>query len=125
MEAAQAHHRGEGGVSLDPEELYARHRALGEKWADADAAYRLLDDTAKTVLAECEIEARNEGPTGTTQAAIERAGRVAAKYREHLEALAKSRREANRAKVNYDCYDTYIEMLRTKSANERAEANLR
>lgn len=112
-------------MSLEPEELYEALRAFGERWADADAAYRALDDVTKTVLAECEVEARNEGPTGTTQAAIERAGRTAAKYREHLLVLGDARKAANRAKVNYDCYEAYIELLRTKSANERAEANLR
>lgn len=109
---------------LDPEELYARLRAFGEKHADADAAYKLLDDVTKTVLAECEIEARkDEG--NTTQAALERAGRTHPQYREHLAALGRARKAANRARVSYDTYQAYIELLRTQSANERAEANLR
>lgn len=111
-------------MSLDPEVLYANLRARGDKWADADAAYKALDDVTKTVLAECELEAKAD-ETNTTQAAIERAGRVAAKYRNHLSALSDARRQANRAKVSYETYQAYIELLRTKSANERAEANLR
>lgn len=111
-------------MSLDPEELYARLRALGEKWADADAAYRALDDVTKTVLAECEIEARKD-PDNTTQAAIERAGRCARAYRDHLAAVADARRAANRCKVNYDTYQAFIELLRSKAANDRAEAQLR
>lgn len=110
-------------MSLDPEELYHNLRARGDKWADADAAYKALDDVTKTVLAECEIEARNEA--NTTQAAIERHGRTAAKYREHLAALGEARKAANRARVSYDTYQAYVELLRTKAANERAEMNLR
>jgi hypothetical protein len=111
-------------MSLEPEALYARLRGLGEKWADADAAYRLLDDVTKTVLAECELEAKSD-ETNTTQAAIERAGRVAPKYRAHLAALGDARKAANRAKVNLDAYHAYIELARSKAANDRAEANLR
>ncbi len=111
-------------MSLDPEELYTNLRARGDKWADADAAYQAFDDVTKTVLAECEIEARKDETT-TTQAAIERAGRVAQKYCEHLTALGDARKKANRARVSFDTYKAYIELLRTKSANERAEANLR
>lgn len=110
---------------LEPEELYHNLRARGDKWADADAAYQALDDTTKTVLAECEIAAKADEASSITQAAIERAGRVAAIYRNHLAALAEARKKANRAKVSYDTYKAYIELLRTKSANERAEANLR
>lgn len=109
---------------IDADALYDQLRAFGERHADADAAYKLLDDVTKTVLAECEIEARKD-EANTTQAAIERAGRVAAKYREHLAALGEARKAANRARVNYDTYQAYVELLRTKAANERAEMSLR
>lgn len=110
---------------LDPEALYDQLRAFGEAWADADAAYRALDDVTKTVLAECEIEARSKEDTGGTQAAIERAGRCSGKYRVHLRALADARKAANRARVNFETYQAYIELIRSKAANDRAEANLR
>lgn len=109
---------------IDPEEIHANLRARADKWADCDAAYQLLEDVTKTVLAECEIDAKVD-EANTTQAALERAGRVAGKYRDHLSALAASRRAANRAKVSYETYKAYVELLRTKAANERAEMNLR
>lgn len=109
---------------IEPEVLYDQLRAMGEAWADADSAYRLLDDTTKTVLAECEIEAKAD-TENTTQAALERAGRVANKYREHLRALGEARRVANRARVNFDALQAYIELMRSKAAYERAEMTLR
>lgn len=109
---------------MDPEEIYTNLRARGDKWADCDAAYKALDDVTKTVLAECEIDARKTD-SNSTQAALERAGRTAGKYREHLVALADARRNSNRARVSYDTYQVYVELLRTKAANERAEMNLR
>jgi len=110
-------------MQLDAEELYHELRRRGDRWADANSAYQALDDVTKSVLAECEIEARNEDTT--TQAAIERAGRVSPKYRQHLAALGEARRDANKARVSYDVYQAYIELMRSKAANERAEANLR
>ena len=109
---------------LDPEELYAELRSRGDAWADADAAYKALDDVTKTVLAECEIEARKD-EANTTQAAIERAGRVAQAYRDHLMALGQARKAANRARVSYDTYGVYVELIRSKAATDRAEMNLR
>lgn len=109
---------------IDPEALYAELRSRGDRWADTDAAHRALDDVTKTVLAECELEARKD-ETVKTEAAAERAGLIAPKYREHLAALGDARKAANRARVSYKTYEAYIELLRTKSANERAEANLR
>jgi hypothetical protein len=109
---------------IDPEEIYANLRARGDKWADADAAYKALDDVTKTVLAECEIEARKD-PECSTQAAIERHGRVHQVFRSHIAKVGEARKAANRARVSYDTYQAYVELLRTKAANERAEMNLR
>ena len=111
-------------MSLDPEEIYANLRARGDKWADCDAAYKALDDVTKTVLAECEIDARKD-ETNATQAALERAGRTAPKYREHLAALGEARRSSNRARVSYDTYQVFVELMRSKAATDRAEMNLR
>lgn len=108
---------------LDPEELYAELRSRGDTWADTDAAYKALDDTTKTILAECELEAKDEETT--TQAALERAGRTAKVFRDHLAALALARKAANRAKVSYDTWQVYVELIRSKAATDRAEMNLR
>lgn len=111
-------------IPFDPDKIAHELSKRGHAWADADAAYRALDDVTKTILAECEVEAQKDADNAT-QAAIERAGRVGAKYRGHLSALGEARKAANRAKVNYETYQVWIELKRSENATRRAEMGLR
>ncbi len=92
----------------------------GLAWADADAAFRALDDVTKTVLSEA-IAALNRDDS---MAAKETDARRSMLYKDHLIALAAARRTANRAKVNLEVYRCWIEMKRTNAATERAQMNL-
>jgi hypothetical protein len=109
-------------IPFDPDKIAEELSKRGHAWADTDAAWRALDEVTKTVLAECEIEAKQDN---ATQAAIERAGRVAGRYREHLGALAEARRLANRARVNYDTFQVWIALKRTEQATIRTQMELR
>lgn len=111
-------------IPFDPDKIAHELSKRGHAWADADAAYRALDDVTKTVLAECEVEARKD-PENTTQAAIERGGRVAELYRQHLLVLSEARKTANRARVNYETYQVWIELKRSENATRRAEMGVR
>ncbi len=103
-----------------PEDLYHRLDELGENWANLDADYRALDAATKNILAEC-MRKRNE-PTSTAR---EEAARCLPEFKEHLVAVSEARRAANIASINYDNFKTYVDLLRTKAANRRAEMNLR
>lgn len=98
------------------EELSTR----GLVWADADAAFRALDDTTKTVLSEA-IAALNRDDS---MAAKETDARRSMMYKDHLIALAAARRAANRARVNHDVYKCWIDLQRTNASTERAQMSL-
>ncbi len=107
---------------FDPEKIAIELAQRGEDWADTDSAYRALDETTKTVLAEVTLDYLE---TAKSVAESETRARASQKYREHLACLSAARREANRARVKLDTYKAYVELLRTQSANRRAEMNLR
>lgn len=93
---------------------------LGLLWADADAASEALEDSRKSVFAECLLacEAKTVG---------EREARAAIdpRYLQHLKALETARKTRNRARVSFDMGKIRIEIWRTKSATHRASMNLR
>lgn len=102
------------------EELMHELDIRGERWANAQAHFKALDEATKNVLSECK-RTQNEG----SDAARETAARCDQRFLDHKAAVDAARREANIASVDYDNYKTYIDLLRTRAANRRAEANLR
>ncbi len=92
----------------------------GLAWADADAAFRALDDVTKSVLSEA-IAALNREDS---MAAKDVDARRSMMYKDHLIALAKARGASNRARVNHDVYKVYIDLLRTNAATDRAQMQL-
>jgi hypothetical protein len=106
------------GLIIDPEKLAAELRKRGDEWADRDAAYRALEEVQKSVLAECFLS--SEGSVAKREARA----RISAPFREHLEAISKARSAANKARVAYDVYKTYVEMLRTNASSQRALVNM-
>jgi len=95
---------------------------LGERgvtWADADAAYRALDDVTKSVLAKH----ANESPE-TSAAAKERDARCHPKFYEHLESVRRARAVANKARVKYDTYKMFVELTRSNASTERTLARM-
>jgi len=107
---------------LEAEKLAHELSVRGERWADTDAAFKALDDVTKSVLSEC-VADLNE--PDLSMAAAEDKARRALKYKEHLEAKNKARRAMNHAKVKYDTYKAYVELVRSREATSRAEMNLR
>lgn len=107
------------GLLMSAEKLAAELRKRGDDWADKDAAYRALDEVQKSILAEAFL--KTEGPVAEREAKA----RASALFAGHLDVIAKARQEANRARVAYDVYRTYVDLLRTNAANQRALVELR
>lgn len=106
--------------ALDVDILHDRMVALGEVWADADAAFRAYDDLTKTMLSKAMAEYEGE-----SVAAAETKARRSDEYVSHLNTLAEARRNANKARVAYDAAKLYVEVWRTNQATERAAMGMR
>jgi hypothetical protein len=106
------------GLILSPEKLAQELRKRGDDWADKDAAFKALEETQKTILAESFV--LNTGSVTEREARA----RISAPFKEHLEATAKARHEANKARVAYDIYRTYVDLMRTNATTQRALVNL-
>lgn len=102
------------GLILDSKKLCDRLRILGLEWSDADAAFKALEDTLKTVFAEAFLE--SEG----TVAEREARARTSQKHREHLAAMADARKVANGARVSYDVAKVFVDLERTNASGQRA-----
>jgi hypothetical protein len=108
-------------MSLEPDKIYHEVITAGNDWADKKAAYEMLDDTTKSVLAQ--IAGRYmDGKTTKTQA--ESNALASSEYRTHLETVAKARREFLLAQVKYDSLKMLAELRRTQESTRRAEMRL-
>lgn len=105
---------------LDPERVYQSLVEAGETWADADAAASLLEETRKTVLAEC--EARAEASSMAMKEMIALADPV---YKEHVAGMVRARKAANKARVRYDSAKVLSELRRSEESSRRAEMTMR
>lgn len=107
-------------LTFNPERIAAELYKRGVAWADADAASHLLEETTKSVLAGVMV-----GLNAKSVAEAETRARASDEYRAHLQAASQARREANRARVRYDAFKAFIELVRTKAATVRSEMSLR
>lgn len=108
------------GLLIDAETLARELRARGDTWADMDSAYRALEEVQKTILAEAFLSA-GDGSVAERDAKA----RVSPLFKEHLESIDRARHAANKARVAYDVYRTYVDLMRTNAANQRALVELR
>lgn len=100
---------------LKPNEIYTKMVLRGEEWAEANYLADLLEETRKSLIAQLGTES---GETGI--AAKENYALRDPAYRVHVQKMCEARRDANKAKVKYDSLKTWVEVMRTKEANERA-----
>ena len=107
-------------IPFDPDRVAATLSIRGQKWADAESAFRALEDASKSVLSQCMI-----GAGDVSAAKAEMIARTSPLYAEHLAALDKARHEANFRRVRYDTYRVWIELRRSENATRRAEMGLR
>ena len=104
---------------LDPQKLYQELLDCGQKWADAQAAYDLLHETKKVVLANLKNQSQAKSEVGKETEALAHPD-----YMEHIVKLHKAARDAMRYRVQYESLRVYIDLLRSKIALKRAEMQL-
>lgn len=82
------------------QDIAERFRLVAEEWADADAAYYMLDNTRTSVRDEIELKLTE---TGTPASKAKLMANTSADYREHLQKTADAKRQANvlRARMDY------------------------
>lgn len=106
-------------LSFDPNRLYQKMVEAGNDWAEKQAAYQVLEDTRNTVLARM-----TQASQAPSVAAREIEARSSIQYEEHIKASQQAQAEALKAKVKYEAIKVWIELTRTKAANERALAKM-
>ncbi len=107
-------------INIEPEKIYERLTKAGTEWCDCDHAASLLEETTKTVLAECLL--RYKEGRGVSEA--EQMARCDKQYKDHIKLAVDARRESNKARVRYDSAKMWFEALRTKAATLRMEMKL-
>lgn len=107
---------------MNSDDIMHRLEELGDEWADNHAAATLLEETEKSILAEITAEYR---PNCKSQAEAETLARASNRYRAHIVDAVEARRAANKARVRFDAFKTFLEMKRTQAATERAAMQMR
>lgn len=115
-------HIGHQDFVIEAERMAHELSNRGHDWADKHAAAQALDEAQKSVLAEVAADYRDQGVKTQTEA--EGLARASKKYRDFVVEMVEARRLANRARVSFDTYKTWIELIRSKAATERAKMQL-
>lgn len=108
-------------VPFDPDKMYAHVVKVGDEWADAKAAYELLDDLTKTILAEVTTDFL---PLEPSKAAAEMRALASKIYKDHLASVASARRAFLKAQVSYEGAKMLAGLRQTQESTRRAEMRL-
>lgn len=100
---------------LEPNTIYRKMVEAGESWAEANYAAELLEETKKTLVSQLSTESGETSISAKEAFALRHPS-----YKIHVQNMCEARRDANKAKVKYDSLKTWVEVVRTKEANERA-----
>lgn len=118
---------------FDPQKLTQEVVALGEAWAEQDAAASSLEETRKTLLAKVTLEylegglrsgALGEKPKTMPVSQAELKALADPRYEAHLEMMVQARRESHIHRVRYDLGRMRIELMRSLQATLRNEMHL-
>lgn len=118
---------------FDPHKLTQDVIALGEAWAEQDAAASSLEETRKSLLAKVTLEyiegglrsgALGEKPKAMPVSQAELKALADPRYEAHLELMVQARREANIHRVRYDLGRMRIELMRSLQATLRNEMHM-
>jgi len=112
----------QSGADLAPSKVYARLVALGQEWADRNAAAQLYEDTTKSTLARLTLSRMEMGGCSKAQAELE--ALASRDFTAHVAQAVEARQASNRARVEYDCAKIWAELLRSANANKRTEMQL-
>ncbi len=99
---------------MSPSDIYQKLITAGTEWAEANAAADLFEETKKVVLSKLADE------TDGSMAAREAHAFRHPDYLKHVKSMVEARKIANIAKVRYASIQTFVDLMRTKEASERA-----
>lgn len=105
---------------LNAEGIYGKMIEAGLAWADLNAAANLLEETKKTVLAKLMRESDATSAAGKEMYAL-----ADDSYRAHVTTMVTARKQADKARVRYDCAKVLSELRRSEESTRRAEMTLR
>ena len=108
-------------LQFDPNKILQRQRELGKDWAEKQAYYEELTDLKKPTRDDNASTYLNGGK-GIGES--EMRGNASNQYKEFLAKLSTARKEAMLAKVDYDSFCNWVQLLRSKGANLRTEMQL-
>ena len=108
---------------IDPDKIYAVVEKCGLDWADKKAAFEMLDDLTKTVLADLTTDTMTGHKCSKSEA--ETRSQAHPLYKEHLTRLASARRAWLHAEVKYKSTTLLAELRRSEESTKRAEMQLR
>lgn len=109
-------------MNFDPTKLAEQLLHHGSEWADKNAAADVLERTKDTLLSQIALKFI---PDAGSVAKAEMMAEATIEYIEHIKSMVEARRISNIAKCQYDTDRTYIDMIRSQEATERALTNLR
>jgi len=94
-------------------------RIAGEEWAEADAAYYLLENTRTSLRSEITLR-----QTGIPNNRAEHIASASPEYRDHVKKAADAKRHANRLRVRMDYLKMRYGLWNSADANQRTERKL-
>ena len=97
---------------------YKQMIETGNDWAEKEGAFGVLDDSNKSVLAECKMQSEAK-----SDAAKEMEARASETYTDFLDKLGKARKAKVLAKVKYDAIKAFGSFRQTQQSLEKAKFN--
>lgn len=108
-------------MSFDPEKIAKRFRDDGNTWAEKNCAADLLEETRKTLRSQIALKYLPE--VGSVSKA-EMMAEATTEYIEHVTSMVEARKEANKARVQFDADEAYIDLVRSQESSRRAEMRM-
>jgi hypothetical protein len=104
---------------LDIEKIYRQMIEDGMQWAEAEAAYNLLYETKKILIARLKQQSNEK-----SDAARETEALASPEYAEHITKMVQAQERALQARVRYESIKTYTDLLRSQVSLKKAEMAL-
>ena len=110
-------------LQYDPNRIIQRQRELGKEWAEKEDDYQNLLDLKKPMRDEKSTEFL-DGGKGVGESEIR--ANASQEYSTTFikDKLSPARKEYLKAKIDYDSFCNWIQLLRSKGANLRTEMQL-
>lgn len=104
--------------SFDPNKAYQELITKGRDWADKNAQAQHWEEMRRPLRSQLVADHLKEGMAVSK---AEHLAQASDDYKAHIIQMVNARKDANRARVEYDAAKILAELRRTKSANDRAE----